>query len=110
MGILSIYICVHLPFFRQMNIKEFKKSYIDNGGNDLIFKHFNLLKKIALLRSASYNFDRYRTSPCYDWRQLNDRIINVKNTLTMDDYFKNKIIIDNIKNFYFPKNFLYLSK
>ena len=43
-------------------------------------------------------------------RNLNDRIINVKNTLTMDDYFKNKIIIDNIKNFYFPKNFLYLSK
>ncbi|MDA9171055.1 aminoglycoside phosphotransferase family protein [Alphaproteobacteria bacterium] len=107
--IIDIHLCSS-PFFRKMNIKEFKKSYINNGGNNFIFKHFNLLKKIALLRSASYNFDRYKTSPFYDWRQVNDRIINVKNTLTVDNYFKNKIITDNVKNFYFPKNFLYSSK
>lgn len=102
--IIDIHLCSS-PFFKQMNLDEFKKSYIDNGGNETIFKYFNLLKKISLLRSASYNFDRYKTSPFYDWRQVNDRIINVKNTLTTDDYFKSKIIRDNVKDFYFPKNF-----
>lgn len=105
--IIDIHLCSS-PFFNKMNFNKFKTSYLDNGGMNQIFKYNSLLKTIALLRNASYNFDRYKTSPFYDWRMVNDRITNVKNALTNDEYLKNNVLGNKIKNFYFPKNIRFL--
>lgn len=107
--IIDIHLCSSL-FFRKMNLEKFKTSYLENGGTDFIFKNKDILKKIAILRSASYNFDRNKHCPQYDWRQVNDRIINVENVLIRDDYFKSKIIEETLKSYYFPNNLFRIKK
>jgi len=101
--IIDIHLCSSL-FFRKMQLEKFKDSYKKSGGSDFLFIHKDILKKIAILRSASYNFDRNKNCPQYDWRQVNDRIINVNNVLIKDEYFKSKIIEETIKLYYFPNN------
>ena len=101
--ITDIHLCSSI-FFSKMNIDKFKESYLENGGTDFLFINKNILKKIALLRSAAYNLSRNKNCPQYDWRQVNDRIINVKNVLVNDDFFRSKIIYNNLKSYYFPYN------
>ncbi len=103
--IVDIHLCSS-SFFKKINLKNFKNNYLKNGGNDFIFKNKNLLKYIALLRSASYNFDRYKSCPQYDWRQVNDRLTNVKNAIQNEKFFKKFLIDNRINTYFFPKNFL----
>ena len=103
--IVDIHLCSS-PFFKKINLKNFKNNYLKNGGNNFLFKNKDLLKYIALLRSASYNFDRYKSCPQYDWRQVNDRLINVKNAIENEIFFKKFLIENRINTYFFPKNFL----
>lgn len=103
--IIDIHLCSS-SFFNKINLENFKNNYLKNGGNNFIFKNKNLLKYIALLRSASYNFDRYKSCPQYDWRQVNDRLTNVKNAIQNEEFFKKFLIDNRVDRYFFPKNFL----
>lgn len=59
--------------YQKINMDDFKKYYLDNGGESFLFEYDKSLKLISLLKSASYNFGKFLEVPWYDWRLRNAR-------------------------------------
>jgi len=59
--------------YEKIDLEDFKRSYLSNGGESFLFEYDKSLKLVSLLKSASYNYGKFLEVPWYDWRMRNAR-------------------------------------